>query len=207
MAGRTSGTSGRGHLSRERVLDAARAQVDDSGLASLSSRTLAARLNVTPMALYRHVEDMDEVTGAVVDGILGSLGTPPPSPDWQDWLEQLAQAFRSSLREHPDMLALFTRRPVTSPAARRRLEAAIEVLGGAGFSPDAAVHAYAAVHTYTIGFSALEEGRRRTPAPHGPLDAPDDQASVRIRGFVSEDQFVRGLRALIAGLGPGEGGR
>jgi hypothetical protein len=58
------------------------------------------------------------------------------------------------------------------------------------------------VHTYTIGFSALEEGRRRTPAPSGPLDAPEDQASITIRGFVSEDQFVHGLRALISGLGP-----
>jgi AcrR family transcriptional regulator len=189
-------------LSRDLVLDAARAQVDDAGLESLSSRTVAARLAVTPMALYRHVEDMDEVMGVIVDGLLEKLGTPPPTPDWQRWLEQLAHAFRENLRKHPDMLALFTRRPITSPAARERLHATIEVLGDAGFSTDAATRAYAAVHTYTIGFSALEEGRRRTPAPSGPLDAPEDQASITIRGFVSEDQFVHGLRALISGLGP-----
>jgi TetR/AcrR family tetracycline transcriptional repressor len=198
--GKGSG-SRRAPLSRELVLDAARAQVDDAGLESLSSRTLAARLDVTPMALYRHVEDMDEVIGVIVDRLLEDLGTPPPSPDWQSWLEQLAQAFRADLRTHPDMLALFARRPITSPAARQRLQAAIDVLGGAGFSTDEATRAYAAVHTYTIGFSALEEGRRRTPAPSGPLDAPDDPASVTIRGFVSEDQFVHGLRALIVGLG------
>ena len=55
--------------------------------------------------------------------------------------------------------------------------------------------------TVTIGFSALEQGRRQTPVPSGLLDAPDDPSSVAIRGFVSEAQFVRGLRALIAGLG------
>lgn len=144
-----------GASSRELVLDAARAQVDDAGLESLSSRTLAARLDVTPMALYRHVEDMDEVIGVIVDRLLEDLGTPHPSPDWQSWLRNLAQAFRADLRTHPDMLALFARRPITSPAARQRLQAAIDVLGGAGFSTDEATRAYAAVHTYTIGFSAL----------------------------------------------------
>ena len=117
--GKGSG-SRRAPLSRELVLDAARAQVDDAGLESLSSRTLASRLDVTPMALYRHVEDMDEVIGVIVDRLLEDLGTPPPSPDWQSWLEQLAQAFRADLRRYPDMLALFTRRPITSPATRTR---------------------------------------------------------------------------------------
>lgn len=194
-------------LNREVVLEAARDQVDEAGLGSLSSRSLAARLDVTPMALYRHVEDMDEVTGAMVDRLLADIGTPPPSSDWHRWLEDLALALAALLREHPEALALFSRRPVTSPAARRRLEAAVEVLGGAGFSPDEAIRGYAAVHTYTIGFCALEAGRRRTPAPSAPLDAPDDLASVAIRGFVTEDQFLHGLRALISGLVPADGHR
>jgi AcrR family transcriptional regulator len=194
-------------LSRDVVLDVARAQVADGGLESLSSRTVAARLSVTPMALYRHVADMDEVIGVVVDDLLRDLGTPPPTSDWADWLEQLAQALRAALRQHPAMLALFNRRPITSPAARRRLEVAVEVLTASGFTPEGATQAYAAVHTYTIGFSALDEGRRTTPAPSGPIDAAGDESSVAIRGFVSEEQFVHGLRALIAGLGPPSGRR
>jgi AcrR family transcriptional regulator len=189
-------------LDREIVLDAARAQVDEAGLASLSSRSLAARLDVTPMALYRHVQDMDEVTGAMVDRLLAEIGTPPPSSDWRRWLEELAHALSTLLQEHPEAVALFMRRPVTSPAARRRLEAAVEVLVAGGFTPDGATRAYAAVHTYTVGFCALEAGRRRTPAPSAPLDAADDPASIAIRGFVNEDQFVHGLRALISGLAP-----
>jgi len=180
------------------VLQAAHEQVQADGLGSLSSRTVAARLKVTPMALYRHVEDMDEIVTAVVDGLLAELGVPPADLGWRRWLEDLAHSLWIMFREHPEALALFNRRPVTSPAARRRLEAAIEVLGRAGFEEGAAVRAYAAVHTYTIGFSALDAGRRKSPTPGAPLDA----ASARILGFVTEDQFLHGLRALIAGLAP-----
>ncbi len=193
---------GRKRLSREVVVAAALDLAGEEGLSSLSSRALAARLDVTPMALYWHVRDMDEVVGAVVDQMLVDLGTPSPREDWGEWLEELAAGLRRLLRAEPEALALFTRRPVTSPAARHRLQVAIEVLGSGGFSAETARQAYAAVHTFTIGFCALEEGRRQTPVPDGPLDAPDDASSIAIRGFVSEEQFVLGLRALVAGLAP-----
>jgi AcrR family transcriptional regulator len=185
------------------VLAAARQQVEEEGLRALSSRSLAARLEVTPMALYRHVADMDEIVGSVVDDLLSELGTPAPTEDWRAWIEALAQDLRGLLDAHPDALALFTRRPITSPAARRRLEAAVEVMVAAGFTPPEATRAYAAVHTFTIGFCSLEHGRRQTPVPAGLLDAPDDPTSAAIRGFVSEQQFSWGLRALVAGLAPG----
>jgi len=189
-------------LSRHRILEAAGEQVDAEGLGSLSSRSLAARLGVTPMALYRHVADMDEIVGSVVDQLLEGLALPDSRLDWRAWLEELAQGFRMLLRQEPEALALFTRRPVTTPAARHRLAGAHAQLTEAGFDGDQAQRAYAAVHTYTIGFSALEHGRSQTPAPGAELDAPDDPVSAAIRGFVTEDQFLHGLRALIAGLAP-----
>ncbi len=200
--GSKGGWRGREPLSRELVIAAAHAQVAEGGLGSLSSRSLAARLDVTPMALYRHVENMDEVVGAVVDRLLADIGTPPHVEDWRRWLVEFACDLRAMLSVHPDAMTLFTRRPVTSPAARERFDAAVDVMQAAGFAPEDATHAYAVVHTFTIGFSALEAGRRTTPRPAGPLDAPDDAASRAIRGFVSDEQFVRGLRALVDGLAP-----
>jgi len=41
-------------LSRDRVLHAAVALADDSGIESLSMRKLADELGVVPMALYKH---------------------------------------------------------------------------------------------------------------------------------------------------------
>lgn len=99
-------------------------------------------------------------------------------------------------------VALFTRRPVTTPAARQRLAAAVDVLSAAGFASDAAVRAYAAVHTYTVGFSALEAARRSAAVNRPDAGAPDDDEAALISAFVNEEQFAHGLRALLRGLSP-----
>jgi AcrR family transcriptional regulator len=195
-------------LSPARIVDAAVEMADAEGLDQVSTRSLATRLDVTPMALYRHVRDKDEIVAAVVDVLLARHGVDPESGiDWRDHLLRIATSLRAVLAEHPEALRLFTRRPVTTPVARARLAGSIAVLVAAGFDEADATRAYAAVHTYTIGFSALEAGRRggATDQPGEPVEPgePDDQVDAIIRGFVTDDQFHHGLAALIAGLAPG----
>jgi AcrR family transcriptional regulator len=191
-------------LTRDEIVDAALAHADAGDLASLSARGLAAELGVTPMALYRHVRNKDEILTAVVDVLLERRGLPAwPSGDWRGWLEDLARSLRSLFLQHPVAIAVFTRQPVTTLAARRRLEVAVAVLGSVGFEPAAAVRVYAAVHTYTVGFCALEAARQaaaRDLPPTGPDDV--DEAAALIAAFVNDEQFVFGLQAMIAGIDP-----
>lgn len=191
-------------LTREEIVDAALAHADAGDLASVSARGLAAELGVTPMALYRHVRNKDEILMAVVDVLLERRGLPArPGRDWRGWLEDLARSLRALFLDHPVAVAVFTRQPVTTKAARRRLEVAVEILGSAGFEQADAVRIYAAVHTYTVGFCALEAARQaaardRAPTGSGEIDEP---ASL-IAAFVNDDQFVFGLQAMIAGIDP-----
>lgn len=198
-------TTRTGRLTREEIVDVAMAHVDALGLGSLSTRQLAAELGVTPMALYRHVRNKDEILVAVVDVLLTRLGLPGvEASQWRAWLEELAQSLRGLFVEHPVAVEVFARQPVTTPGALRRLTAASVVLEQAGFAPEEAVRVYAAVHTYTVGFCALEATRRAGPGL-GPDDgpAPDDATAALIAAFVSDDQFAYGLRSLIAGIAPG----
>src|SRR4029453_16680721 len=48
-------------LRREDIVDAALQVADERGLDALSARRLATQLGVTPMALYRHVRNKDEI--------------------------------------------------------------------------------------------------------------------------------------------------
>jgi TetR/AcrR family tetracycline transcriptional repressor len=195
-------------LTREVIVDRALARAVADGLESLSTRGLAAELGVTAMALYRHVRNKDEILDAVVDALLEDV-LPPAAPrdEWRRWREDQARSLRGLFLRHPIAVAVFARQPVTTPAARARLTAALDVLDAAGFGHDDALRAFAAVHTYTVGFCALEAARSSTS--FGPtLDegtpkvGPDAAA---IRQFVSEDQFGYGLRAVIAGLSPSGG--
>jgi AcrR family transcriptional regulator len=192
-------------LSREVIVHAAMAYVDEHDLGTLSTRGLAAQLGVTPMALYRYVRNKDELLDAVVEELLARIRLPRRSgTDWRRWLEAIAQSLRRLFVEHPVAISAFARGPVTTPTARRRLEQSVEMLTAAGFTPDEAVKAYAAVHTYTVGFSTLEATRRSNANPRD-LAVPVaelDSLHVSIHQFVSDDQFTYGLRALLSGLTP-----
>ena len=71
-----SGARPRRRLSRERVVCAAIELADEGGLEALTMRTLAEKLEVAPMALYRHVADKDDLIDAMVDAVFTEIGVP-----------------------------------------------------------------------------------------------------------------------------------
>ena len=60
-------------LTRPRVVRTALRLVDDHGLPALTMRALAIELQVSPMALYNHVRDKDELVDLMVDLMLGEV--------------------------------------------------------------------------------------------------------------------------------------
>lgn len=187
-------------LTRTTILETAlRVRLTDDAHV-LSMRRLAAELDVTPMALYRHFDGKDDILLAMADALLASLELPAPDTDWQPYLRQLALQMRSLLRAEPFVVQVFARQPVVTTASQHRLATATAALVRAGFSEDDAVAAYATVHIYNLGFCMLEQARRASGALDAPVDTTTPEAA-RITRFVSEAQFLAGLDAIIAGIG------
>jgi TetR/AcrR family tetracycline transcriptional repressor len=195
-------TAGSG-LTRDQIVAHAVRHARHHDLGSLSLRALADELGVTPMALYRHVRNKDEILEAVADKLLADAGTPTFKRSWRRFLEEIAESLRAVLTAYPEITELITRQPLTTPTAQARLTAAIEALTLAGFTRPRAVRAYAAVHTYTIGFCALEAGRRTGAMALDAVNEDDDPVAEMIRRFVGQDQFRFGLRAMLDGFAAG----
>jgi AcrR family transcriptional regulator len=188
-------------LSRDGILQTAlRVRLED-GTRMPSMRRLAAALDVTPMALYRHFDGKDGILLAIADELLGALELPPADTPWQPYLRALALSMRSLMRAEPFLVQLFARRPVVTAASQRRLATATVVLGRAGFSATDAASAYATVHIYNLGFCMLEQARSASGALDPPVDTTTPEAA-RISAFVSETQFLAGLDAIVAGITP-----
>jgi AcrR family transcriptional regulator len=187
-------------LTRERIVAAAVRHAEAGRLSEVTIRVLAAELEVSPMALYRHVRDKDDLLLAVTDVMLVRHPVADKgSGDWRDHLRAVALSLRELLRREPALARLYGRTPVTTPAALERLSAAVAVLERSGFGHRDAVRAYAAVHTYTLGYCLLEIGRAASmtsPARQPPADA----RARETMSFVSEQQFRHGLAAIIEGL-------
>jgi AcrR family transcriptional regulator len=157
-------------LSRERVLRAAVAVADATGLGSLTMRSLAQELGVTPMSLYHHVANKEEILDGIVDQVFSEIELPSPSGEWRSEIQRRAHSARRVLRCHPWAVALMESRRNPGPATLRHHGAILGTLRRAGFSVVMTAHAYALLDAYLYGF-ALQEAAL-------PFKGPDSAAEV-----------------------------
>jgi TetR/AcrR family transcriptional regulator, tetracycline repressor protein len=192
-----------GSISRAEIVAAAVEVVMAGGYEEMSIRSLAASLGVAPMSLYRHIRDKDDLLGEVTDRLLASAWRPAAAEDdWRAWITEAASRLRDFLVSQPAALHVYLSHPVVSPAAIQRMNAMMSVLRRAGLGEEAARSAYGALHTYTIGFAALEASRAGSAAGSG--DAADENAgslSRRLAAYTTTRQFIQGLRYLLQGIG------
>ena len=142
-------------LSRDKVLAAALAIADAEGLDALSFRRLASDLGVTPMALYRYVDDKEALLDALGDLVLSELPE-PPTGDWHKQLRAMARAFRAVLVAHAAIVPIFQSRPLLGPAGLRSANAVLGVFRRAGFSPEQAVLVYRQFVRFLLALIMLE---------------------------------------------------
>jgi AcrR family transcriptional regulator len=212
--------AGGARLSRDRIVEAAVALVDDAGLDALSLRGVAAALGVSPMALYRYFTTRDELADAVVMALIEREQSTTPMPDgWADALTQIARETRTILFRHPVVLEAIQRRPVLTPSAMERFDRMVGLLVAAGATPPQAVEAYSTVLAYVVGFVSLEFGRQQAlatadrteeemrarvatqiaalPAEEFPhlVGVADDVASL-----IDESRFEAGLATVLRGI-------
>ena len=197
-AGRPGRRAPRGTVSREDIILAAVKVVSADGDGQLTIRGLAAGLGVAPMSLYRHIRDKDDLLDEVVDRLLAPAWRPAAAADdWQAWVIEAAAKLRHFLVTQPAALHVYLRHPVVSPAAIERMDAIMDVLRQAGVDEQTARRAYGAVHTYTIGFAALEASRTRGTS--GNTYAGD--LARQLAAYTTAGQFTDGLRYLLDGIG------
>ncbi len=148
--------SGRRRLNRSSVLQAAVALGDANGLDGFSMRQLAHELGVVPMALYKHVANKDELLDGMVDTVFSEIESPPIDHDWKSAMRRRAISVRAALNRHPWAIGLMeTRNP--GPSNLRNHNAVMGCLREAGFSFEAAIHAYSVQDAYVYGFALQEK--------------------------------------------------
>ena len=128
--------SGR-RLDPEKVVDSALAIADDEGPAAVTFRRLAGQHEVTPMALYRHFKDKDDLLAALGDRLLADVVLPEPTDErWDKQLHKVLTAFVTALRGHPRLADLTLVRILASEPGLAMAERTMELLTEGGFSID-----------------------------------------------------------------------
>ena len=157
-------------LTRDRVLHAAVAVADESGIDSLTMRRLAERLDVKPMSLYYHVANKDDILDGIVDIVFSEISLPRTGADWKVGMRDRAISVRRVLGEHPWATSLMQERANPGPALLRHHDAVIGSLREGGFSVAMAAHAFSAMDAYIYGFALQEKTL--------PFETPEELAMV-----------------------------
>jgi AcrR family transcriptional regulator len=177
-------------LQRERIVQRALELADQEGLDAVSFRRLAADFGVTPMALYRHVADRDDLLAAMHDRVLAEIKVPEQSDD--DWVRALRDVLQSSV-------TAYTRHPAArrlsylglwSPGSLALTQRLVRLLTDAGFDEREGM-----VIIQRLSDAALGEVWS-TPG-HPPPDVPALDADARQAAF--EDPRMFGIDVVLAG--------
>jgi AcrR family transcriptional regulator len=217
-------------LSRDAVVDRALELADAEGLDAVTIRRLGQDFGVTPMALYWHVKNKDELLDAMGDRLFAGLRyDAAPDASWDEQLRAVMHGLAESLRAHPACVDLAFRRVFFAPEGRRVAEHTFALLRRAGFGPrqtaDIAAHALQTAVMLVRTEPGAEPGcapeevlQRRAlkraalealPADEYPYirELADDLLDCDDTGAYYEfgvEVFVAGARSILAGAAPAQ---
>jgi TetR/AcrR family tetracycline transcriptional repressor len=199
-------------LSEEQILETALSLIRREGVEKLSMRTLAARLRVTPMAIYYYVPHKEALLDLVVDAVYSLIPTPAPDPTrWQAQMKAYALAAKQLLDAYPGLSRVIIERP-DSKAAHAIARYGIDLLLSAGFATREAALALATYQAYLFGvYSAQRPLAPSTPTKQQParrksvklaaVEADRTDAVAReLRELRMEDMLDYGIDAIIEGI-------
>jgi AcrR family transcriptional regulator len=203
-------------LSRERVLRAAVALADRSGIEALTMRRLAQELGVEAMSLYNHIANKDDILDGIIDLVFDEIELPTGEAGWKPAMRQRAISARQALHRHPWATGLMESRRTPGPANIGHHDAVLGILRNAGFPIELAAHAYSLLDSYIYGF-ALQEASLPFQTPQAtaevaqeimaafPADAYPHLAEIATEhalrpGYDYGDEFLYGLDLILDGL-------
>ena len=215
-------------VTRDDIVAAGLALLDEGGLEGLTLRRLAGRLGIRAPTLYWHVRDkrelLDLMASAILDEALADWREPHPGQPWWDWLAGRARALRAGLLAHRDGALMLAGNRPTQPALPG-IERQLAALAEAEFKPPEALLTLLALNAYVIGEALDSQGEHGRPDPvageaaepgasapeaggpeAGGAGLGEDFPLIReavggLEAFGSSDQrFEHGLALMITGL-------
>ncbi|MER7279211.1 TetR/AcrR family transcriptional regulator C-terminal domain-containing protein [Dactylosporangium sp. NPDC000244] len=208
-------------ITREKIVTAALAVLDDGGIDAVTVRAVAARLDVKAPALYFHVRNKQELLDEmgteihrrVVEALTGRTG----APHWHDDLAAYARALRAEYLAHRDGARAFSGTLITDADVLKAQEPWLRRWSAAGVPVTDAADAFEMVTAFVVGFVIEEQERlqsSRTDPERYSVPQRDQRLGAEVplvvaAGHARRDhaaRFERQLGVLIAGIGARLGG-
>ncbi len=159
-------------LNRHAFVEAALEVIDEVGVDKLSMRNVAVRLDVSPMAVYKHFPAKEDLLAAALEEFITRANVIPEDDlQWDRWVNQLARGMYEALGSELSWVPLLgSLRLGTQSAAVA--DAFVRKLCRAGFTTEQALQAFFAVIQIVVGAVCLcaSLAARRDEVAHAGAD-------------------------------------
>lgn len=198
-------------LSVATIHKAALELIEKNGLEALSMRSLAAALDVDPMAMYHHIPNKAALIVGLYNTVLADLIPATASPEsWRDGLKTLARQYRNLALRHSKLFPSLIASNDNTVNGYRAFERLYGLVLESGLSLEEVVHASEAFFAFITGFALIEIHEASAPADQSALesfaqvDQRDYPSITRLMPVMSnadvQAKFEFGLELFMCGL-------
>lgn len=150
-------------LSAAQIVEAAYVIADDQGLAAVSMARVAEQVGCSPMALYRHVKNKDELLILLADRIGAELTPPPRDLGWREGLAAWMRAQVDLALSKPWFLDLPLGSALPGPHRLAWLDLGFYYLRDVTLPADEKLAILGIVSQYALGEARIEVDAARQP--------------------------------------------
>ena len=198
----------RNSLSRDLILDAAHSLARSGE--ELSLRGVAATLECSPMALYRHFPDKQNLLLGLLDRVIGSIDLGDDTKAWDERLVGIAKNHLRTLQNNHWAIPLLFQNPDPGPAVRQFGEAMLSAIKQSGASDDEAVEVFSSLLALNYGWAGFTAGKANYDQPElvydklrpAPLQASElpvtHQLWAAFEDLGSEMHYKNAIRKLLS---------
>ncbi|MEU0567679.1 TetR/AcrR family transcriptional regulator C-terminal domain-containing protein, partial [Nonomuraea sp. NPDC005983] len=175
-------------LTRDQIIHTAVELLDTDGLEGLNMRALGKRLESAATAMYWHVKDKDNLVLLAADHVWSQLPLPDLNPaDWRTTATTMATDLYQMLTRHPWLVQALAAHVLYGNGKSRHDNHSLALYEAAGFTPDQADQAAAAIFTYALGNAA---GTAATASLTRKLNKNGTTAEKRLQDAMAEAQAI-----------------
>jgi TetR/AcrR family transcriptional regulator, tetracycline repressor protein len=175
-------------LSRDSLISAALALIDDNGADAITMRGLADAVGVTPMALYNHFSSKRDLLAAVADHVISAAEFDGGHADWQKQIRDCFETLRHLCLSHPGLPALVEIDGAAPASVFAPMEVTLRALRQAGLDELDSVRTYYLLIGFTLSQAAYQT--------RGPIAALEPSEQIRAERIVGRGYTATEILAL-----------
>ena len=166
----------RGHrklrdLTREKVIETGLNLIKRKSADTITMRSLADAVGVTPMALYNHFSSKRELLRAIAERVIGRAEFDGRHADWYEQIRHCFRTLRGICLEHPALPRLLEVEGVAPASVFAPMEVTLRAFEQAGLDAMDSLRTYFMLVSFTLGQASYQT--------RGPF--PDLEPSEKIR--------------------------